>query len=232
MNERVAVLDVDGTLIPGSLGLGLLRALADRRLVDPDAIAALFAAVEEQRAGRCSYADMVESTTASFAAALRGALRWQVERVARGIWGRRRESLFDFVRPLVERLRRAGLTPVIVSSSPQEIVALLAADLEIVDVVGSRFSAPEGRYDGACALMPGRAGGKIAALRAELAAGGRGLDLAGSLALGNAPSDLSVLEAVGTPIAFEPVAELQRVAEARGWRITDRQTILGVIDIL
>lgn len=229
MRERVAVLDVDGTLIPGSLGLALLRALAERGVVERERIAALFAVIDRQRAGRISYADMVESTTAAYAAALRGASCARVAAIADEVWAARRGRLFPFVRPLVARLRAAGVTPVIVSSSPREIVGLLAHALAIDDAIGSSFSAAEGRYDGACALMPGRPGGKVAALCEALAARGRTVDLAASLALGNAPSDVSVLEAVGSPIAFEPVAELRAIAEARGWPIADRSTLLGIL---
>ncbi|MEZ4451841.1 MAG: HAD family hydrolase [Nannocystaceae bacterium] len=230
MGEAIAVLDVDGTLLPGSLGLALLRELAERRVIAPGRIDALFAVIGRQRAGLMNYAEMVESTTSLYAEALRGVDPARVDAAADEVWSRHRGGLFDFVPAMIERLRRAGWSPVIVSSSPREVIARIAAELGIDLAIGSVFPAPEGVHDGTCALMPGRPGGKVAALRGAFEAQGRSVDLAGSFALGNAPSDVSVLEVVGAPIAFEPVPELRRIAEARGWRIRDRETLLTDID--
>ncbi|MEZ4385357.1 MAG: haloacid dehalogenase-like hydrolase [Nannocystaceae bacterium] len=227
------MLDIDGTMIPGSLGLGLLARLRSWGLGAPEHIDAIFAEIERQRGGAISYNDMVAETTRRFAAAIRGISTSSVDEVAAEVWAERRADLFPFVRPMVARLLASGLRPVIISSSPRAIVRHLAADLGVDDVAGSLFRVDDGRYDGTCELMPGRPQGKVTALQRTLCVDTlAALDLPGSLALGNALSDACVLEIVGAPIAFEPVPELRELAAARGWTISDRARLLDDLDRL
>lgn len=227
---RVAALDVDGTMLPGSLGLRLLRRVRELGLGAPGAgasIDSIFAAIERHRGGAMTYAEMVPVTTRAYGVAIRGIAAARLESLAVEVWGELRAEIFEYVRPMVARVSEAGLRPVVISSSPQEIVDVLAADLGIADAVGSRFCVESGAYTGECARMPGLPGGKVAALAA---AAGERVDWAASMALGNAPSDACLLEQVGIALAFEPVAELRALAEARGWTICDRGSILAVLD--
>ncbi|WP_420829615.1 HAD family hydrolase [Nannocystis pusilla] len=109
----------------------------------------------------------------------------------------------------------AGVALYIVSSSPHEIVALLAADLGVTDCDGSRFAARDGRYTGDCHSMPGALGGKLTLLRQFAAA--RGASLSRSLALGNGPGDIEVLGAVGRPLVFEAGPPLSAIARTNNW---------------
>jgi phosphoserine phosphatase len=232
---RIAVLDIDGTMIPGSLGLGLLDRLRSWGLGAPGHIDAIFAEIKRQRGGEISYNDMVAETTRRFAAAIRGIPTSTVAEVAAEVWSERRSELFPFVRPMVEKICARGLRPVIVSSSPREIVRCLAAELGVGDAAGSIFRVVDGVYDGTCELMPGRPQGKMVALCRTLGAVDDLADmveLRGSMALGNALSDASVLEVVGVPIAFEPVPELRELAISRGWTISDRARVLDDLDEL
>ena len=45
------------------------------------------------------------------------------------------------------------------------------------------------------------------------------LTLKGSLAVGDSKSDISMLKMVDRPIAFNPSAELYKVAKKKGWEI-------------
>jgi putative phosphoserine phosphatase/1-acylglycerol-3-phosphate O-acyltransferase len=115
-----------------------------------------------------------------------------------------------------------------VSSSPHEIVALLASDLGVPACDGSRFAAVDGRYTGECLVMPGTLGGKLTLFRRFAAA--CNADLSRSIALGNGEGDLEVLEAAGHPLAFEPGEPLLTIAARRGWPQVDRHTILAQLE--
>lgn len=225
---RIAALDIDGTLLPGSLGLRLLELLRARGLASADGIDAIFAAVRRHRASELSFAEMVNVTTRAYGDAIRGLDPAAIERVAEDVWRARRDALYPFVRPMLAELRRRGLRPVIVSSSPLEVVTLLARELEIPDAAGAVYSRERGRFTGACSLMPGRAGGKVVALCRVLGIPSLTghVDLANSTAIGDSRSDACVLALVGTPVAFEPSLELRELAEARGWLISDRARVL------
>lgn len=225
---RVAILDVDGTMHPRSIGLALLEEMGRRGLGRGDAIAAVMTAVGQLRAGSIDFPEMVARSTAAYAAALAGVEQTALVALARETWQVLRGELFAFVRPLIARLTAVGVTPYIVSSSPHEIVALLAAELGVADCQGSRFTVDAGRYTGACAIMPGARGGKLTLLRQFAAA--RGAALSRSLALGNGPGDLEVLAVVGWPLVFEAGAPLLTIARERDWPQVDRINVLDYVD--
>lgn len=226
----VALLDVDGTLHPRSIGLTLLDIMMERGLGQVARIADVMAAVRLFRAGEIEFVAMVETTSRAYAAALAGLRPAEVEALAREIWPRLRDDLFDFVRPLIARLRAMQMIPYIVSSSPIEIVSLLAEDLGVADRDGSRFAVADGRYTGECLAMPGAPGGKRSLLRAFAAR--HGASLGRSLVLGNGEGDLEALAEVGYPLLFEPKPALHTQGIARGWRIVDRDDLLIDIDRL
>lgn len=102
----------------------------------------------------------------------------------------------------------------IVSSTLQEIVDALAADLGFDGALGLLCEADDGVYTGR-AVRTCHGAGKADAVR-ELAAQ-QGIDLAQSTAYSDSASDLPLLETVGFPVAVNPDRTLRRVAGERGW---------------
>ncbi len=224
----IALLDVDGTLYPRSIGLALLAAMMDRRLGRADDIARVLETVHTFKSGEICFTDMVRITSAAYAAALTDVATEELEALARDIWAQLRDDLFPFVRPLVASLQGADIIPYIVSSSPHEIVRLLAQDLGVDEYQGSRFGRQGERYTGECHLMPGAPGGKLGLL--QTLARDRGAELSRCLALGNGEGDFEVLAQVGTPLLFEAPAPLQAHGLAHGWTLVDRHTLPAAID--
>jgi phosphoserine phosphatase len=222
--RAVALLDVDGTLHPRSIGLTLLDTMMERGIGEAARIGDVMTAVIAFRGGSIDFPVMVERTRAAFAAALAGVQQRQVEALAREIWPRLRDDLFGFVRPLIARLRDVGMIPYIVSSSPAEIVTILAEELGVADHDGSRFAVADGRYTGECLLMPGAPGGKLALLRTFAAT--YGADLRRSLVLGNGEGDLEALAEVAYPLLFEAKPSLRAHGAAQGWMLVDRNDLL------
>lgn len=221
---RVAVLDVDGTLFPGSVGLCMLDALARRGICDSRQVEAVLEPVSRYRAGSISYEEMAHTATVAYAVAISGLGRAAVAAIADEVWREERGRLFHFVRPLLTALSGAGFSPVLLSAGPSEIIACIAADLGVPDYHGSRFATVDGVFVGSCEIMPGEAGGKVRLLESTFPR--CSVDLTGSFAMGNSSNDIGVLSQVGHPVAFEPEPELRLVAAERGWFIADRSTIL------
>ena len=226
---RVAMLDIDGTMIHGSLGLRLIDRLHEEGLGAPKVQDRVNAIISRHKQGELSYPHMVEAATEAYTAAIAGLHVSTVAEVAACLWKQIAHELFPFVAPMVELLRRRSLRPVIISSSPTVIVGQLAAALEIDDFTGSLFAVKNEVYAGHCEHMPGRPGGKFEALRRVI---GNGIDLAGSFAIGNAQSDACVLERVGVPLVFEPTPELRALALDAGWTISDRHQIIDTLNTL
>jgi HAD superfamily hydrolase (TIGR01490 family) len=118
---------------------------------------------------------------------------------------------------LIEQHRGEGRKVVIVSASPEEIVAPLGRYLGADAVIASRARLDEeGRYTGEMefyAYGPFKAEA-IAGIAAE-----RAIDLAGSYAYSDSYTDVPMLESVGHPVAVNPDRVLQKLARERGWEI-------------
>ncbi|MEX0848113.1 MAG: HAD family hydrolase [Ilumatobacteraceae bacterium] len=130
-------------------------------------------------------------------------------------------KLMDRVRPeakqLVDMHRHAGRATYIVSASPVELVNPLAGALGMTAGIGTVSEIIGGVYTGKLAGPFCYAEGKVEAIT-ELARW-EGLDLAQCYAYSDSASDLPMLEAVGHPVAVNPDAKLERIAQRRGWPI-------------
>ena len=117
---------------------------------------------------------------------------------------------------LIEEHKQAGRLVLIVSASPEEIVAPLAEYLGADEAIASRARVEDGRYTGE---MERYAYGpfKVDAMRE--AAERHGIDLADSYAYSDSYTDVPMLEAVGHPVAVNPDRVLLKLARERGWEV-------------
>jgi phosphoserine phosphatase len=222
---KVAVLDMDGTLVPGALGLDLAQwLLASGVRVE---MGRLLDAQRAYRSGQTSYGAMSVTAHQVFAREMAGLRVGCVEKMAARVWLLARTRLFCFVRPLIAGLRRSGHQIVLISGSPQEVVGLAAADLGLDRWAAAALATCGGRYRARLLRAPGLKGGKLHAMRELLA--DACVDLRSSVAIGNSPGDVEVLDIVGYPFAFEPEPALAVIARERGWPAIDRGDALAVI---
>jgi HAD superfamily hydrolase (TIGR01490 family) len=130
-------------------------------------------------------------------------------------------KLLERVRPearaLVDQHRHAGRATYIVSASPVELVDPLASALGMTGGIGTVSEIVDGVYTGRLAGPFCYAEGKVEAID-ELARW-EGLDLRQCYAYSDSASDLPMLQAVGHPVAVNPDAKLERIANRRGWPI-------------
>ncbi|CAN5793117.1 HAD family hydrolase [soil metagenome] len=125
--------------------------------------------------------------------------------------------VYDEALALIRSHREAGRKVFIVSASPIEVVAPLAAYLQVDDAIATRARVDEhGRYTGEVEFSS-HGSNKVIAMN-ELAER-YDLDLAASWAYSDSATDLPMLGAVGHPVAVNPDKELRRAAEARQWDI-------------
>ncbi|MER7702428.1 haloacid dehalogenase-like hydrolase [Kitasatospora sp. NPDC097605] len=221
---RLAVLDVDGTLLPQSPGAELPGRLAAARLVRDDGWQALSDFLSTLPEGALEQSATAATAYSLFGAMLKGASAAAVEQVTARLWASRRDQVFAFAHPLVQTLRARGFVPALVSVGPHGLVAALARELGIALYRGTRLDVATGRCTGRVQDVAGRKPEVAEELVAE--AGDGTVDWPGSLAIGNSLADARLLERVGTPLAFEPTPALRSRAQARGWPVVDRTTLL------
>src|SRR5205814_8968105 len=122
--------------------------------------------------------------------AVRAASEEAAERLAK--------EVVPYARPLLDEHRKAGRPVVMATTTPYDMVAPLAARLEIDDVVATRYAVRDGMYTGGLEgpFVWGR--GKLDAVRAW--ASQHDVDLPGSCAYSASFFDVPLLSAVGHPV--------------------------------
>ena len=112
--------------------------------------------------------------------------------------------------------REAGDVLAIATGATQYAALAVAHGLGIEHTLCSRLEVADGAFTGRLAAMC------FGAHKVDLArafAAERGLDLAASTFYSDSYNDLPLLEAVGTPVAVNPVLRLYRHSRRHGWRI-------------
>ncbi|HEY6299016.1 MAG TPA: HAD-IB family hydrolase [Candidatus Binatus sp.] len=125
--------------------------------------------------------------------------------------------LFPRAVELIEANREAGIEPVLVTGSPDFIVAPLARHLGVVDFAANRFVFSRGRATGRLA-EPVMAGDEKAVWCAEYAAA-HDIDLADCWGYADSHYDTSFLAALGHPVAVNPDRRLRAAALSRQWPV-------------
>lgn len=215
MTRTAAFFDLDRTLIRGSANFPLAVAAFRAGYVPPrdllrDAVSAV--------------SFIVRGATDEGSAALR-------ERILRAVAGHPASDVAALGQTFIPKLA-AGVLPeartalakhaaagedrIIVSASPIEIVAEIAAALGLEGAVGTRSEIVDGRYTGRLAGPFCYREGKVAEI--TRLAEERGYDLSRSTAYSDSISDLPFLQAVGNPVAINADKELRAHAAANGWQ--------------
>src|SRR5438874_2085010 len=136
------------------------------------------------------------------------------------------KEVVPYAQPLLAEHRKAGRPVVMATTTPYDMVAPLAARLEIDDVVATRYAVKDGKYTGGLEgpFVWGR--GKLQAVRAWASA--HDVDLAESWAYSDSVFDVPLLSAVGHPVAVNPDLRLQAVAFVRRWPVRHLDVPPGV----
>ncbi|HYG76050.1 MAG TPA: HAD-IB family hydrolase [Planctomycetota bacterium] len=127
------------------------------------------------------------------------------------IWPR----LFPKASSFLADMRAQGIKIVFVTGGLDFIMQPLADRFE-ADCIAPKLIESGGVFTGELDRPPLAGSYKADALRAHAAE--HGIDLSQSLALGDAYSDLQMLECVGQPVAVNPDARLKQAAAGRGWK--------------
>lgn len=213
---RLAIFDLDRTLYPGSSLKPLAKALCDRGLVGRVDVARSVvgdAAFRRHGAGDASVDRICRRALATMAGADAEELRGVAESVAETVVADARPML----RALVDLHLQAGSFCVLLSASPEELVAAVARRLGMHRAVGTSAEVVDGRYTGRLDAPFCYGAGKV--LRLEQALGR--VDLGDAWAYADSTSDLPLLDRCGTPVAVAPSRGLRRVARTRGWAIVE-----------
>lgn len=211
----LAVFDLDRTLVRGSSLARLARSLAEARLVRRKDLAghlvrdAVFAV-------RGLGPTAIERLRVSLLRAAAGVEQAPLLEIADRVGPLIAADVFSGARWLLERHLADGHDVVLLSSSPEELVAAVAAALDpAITAVGTLAEVVDGSYTGLLAAPFCHGAGKLTRLQDVL---GRH-EFTHATAYADSASDLPLLRACGSPVAVNPDRGLREAATAAGWPI-------------
>jgi len=211
---RVAVFDLDRTLLAGSSLLALARCMSRNGLLSGRHLASGLAAdrVFRRRGAGDEQVQRLRAVALQQVAGLEATVLGDlIDEVGVELAA----QMLPAARLLVRRHHDAGDFIVILSASPQELVQVVAEQVGAHRAIGTRVECVDGRYTGRFHEPFCYGEGKLERLRAVLGPSA----LEGASAYADSASDLPVLLASSEPVAVNPDRRLQRVALERGWPV-------------
>ncbi|HSA89427.1 MAG TPA: HAD family hydrolase [Burkholderiales bacterium] len=213
---RLALFDLDHTLLTGDSDYEWGRFMCDRGVVDRAAYEAQNRVYYEQ------YVDGTLDIHEYLGFALRPLASHSPEDLAR--WhaefmeSRIRPMILPAARALVRRHLDAGELCAIITATNSFVTAPIAHEFGVEHLIATEPERVNGRFTGRVAGTPCFRGGKLVRLDEWLARRGQRLaEFEASTCYSDSHNDLPLLERMTRPVAVDPDQTLAREAAQRGW---------------
>jgi HAD superfamily hydrolase (TIGR01490 family) len=216
-NKRVAVFDIDGTIFRSSLLIELVEILIERGIFSEEA-RDIYKEKEKQWLERKGeYKEYIDAVVDTFLKHIKGVHYSDFADISSEVALRYKHHVYRYTRKLVQDLRKKEYFLLAISQSPKTIVEEFCKNIGFDKVYGTIFElGPEDRFTGVPVdlhLIANKSSIVRRAVEKE------GLTLSGSYGVGDTESDISFLELVENPIAFNPNAQLHKYAKRMGWKV-------------
>ncbi|MCJ7804810.1 HAD-IB family phosphatase [Patescibacteria group bacterium] len=231
MNKRLAILDIDGTLFDGNLGIEFVKSLIQKGIFNNEIGNEIFNWYGKYKSGKIEKSVAVDKIYKLYARGLKGKERDKVEELALETWHSLISRLYDFVPELIEFLKKDGFLILLISGSPLEMVSKLSKNLDVDKkyVISGGLEIENGVYTGKIISYLGGAEQKVRAVKDWIKNKKFSIDWSSSMAIGNNERDVGIMNIVGISIAFEANDTLQREAKNNGWILVSRDTLIDTI---
>lgn len=224
MSRPFAVFDIDGTLIRWQLYHAIGDALARKGLVDADAFARVKRArmTWKNRNDDSSFKTYERTLIAVLNSSFKNISLTDYNEAAEEVFEEHKEQVYKFTRELIKRLKAEGYMLFAISGSPSIIVEKIAAFYGFDDYRASVLEVKNGKFTGNIDVSIN----KKAELLKDLASSHE-VSWDESIAIGDSEGDISLLELVARPIAFNPEKGLYTRAKENGWKIiVERKNVI------
>lgn len=223
--RRVAVFDIDGTVFRSSLTLELVERLIEKGIFPIEAREAYEHERNEWLDRKGDYEAYVMKVVEMFGRQIKGVSYEAVANAAGEVIEEKKDRVYRYTRDLIKDLKKDGYFLLAVSHSPKFIVDGFGFETGFDKVYGYFFaSGPSGNFTGEVEdeeVIRNKAAVLQRAVRKE------NLTLDGSIGVGDTDTDITMLEEVDTPIAFNPNRKLYDHAKRRGWKvIVERKDVI------
>lgn len=213
MPQPIAVFDIDGTIFRSSLLIEITNALIKAGLFPAKAADAYSREYRGWLNRTGSYQTYLDRVVAVYIKYVTGLPAEEVRRTAATVIGDMSSQTYRYTRDLLTQLGKTHIL-LAISGSPSELVELFAKHYGFTDYSASEYEILNGMYTGVNQAGNVNKNQKLAAMVKK-----HGATMKGSIAVGDTEGDLSLLEAVEHPIAFNPSSDLFAEAVKRDWQI-------------
>jgi HAD superfamily hydrolase (TIGR01490 family) len=223
MNVSLALFDLDGTLCSGHLWEGFLKYYVARRRKRAWILAFWARHIPFWWLKKCRLVSeekfrskWIEDLSGIF----RGESREEMSQLFQ--WVNDNYVIRSFRKDIFDTLnqhKQSGRMVIIVSATFNGLLEIVAHELGIATVIGTRLEVVDDRYTGKI-IGPACFGwNKIRLVEEFISQNGLDIDLSSSFAYADSLSDIPLLKLVGNPVATYPDGELRQFARDNNWPI-------------
>lgn len=213
----VAVFDIDGTVFRWSLFLDLVDRLIENGVFPKEVREAYEDARLKWLDRKGDYQTYVMKVVEVFGGQLKGVPFQDVANAAGEVIEEKKDRVYRYTRDLIKDLKQKGYFLLAISHSPKFIADGFGYEAGFDKTYGYFYeTGASDKFTGTIAdedLIRNKAAILQRAVRKE------NLTFEGSIGVGDTESDISMLETVETPIAFNPNQKLLDHARVRGWKV-------------
>jgi HAD superfamily hydrolase (TIGR01490 family) len=215
--KRVAFFDIDGTVFRSSLLIELVEELIKAEIFPPETREMYEAehAKWSDREGR--YEDYIAAVVRAYMKHIKGVFYGDLADIGRLVVASHSKRVYRYTRDLIKKLKEKDYYVVAISQSPKTILDEFCASYGFDKVYGRLYElGPQDLFTGEVIdahLIENKA--TIVARVTEK----EGITLEGSIAVGDTEGDIHLLEAVETPICFNPNQSLYDYARRMEWKV-------------
>lgn len=210
---KAAIFDFDGVFTEESSAVGYMEYLVKHGAFRKDSLVKIKEASDKYFDGELTYQETNDITGREWLKGIKGRKRKELKRLAE-------EFVEDFKydrrgKKVVDHFRDREYLTIMMSSSPIEIIEIIANNLDVQEVVAATAKTEDGRYVEEFKVNMAGENRKAEYIEENL----DHIDLGKSYGFGDSPHDLSFLELVGNPIVIRPTDEMKKIAEKREWNL-------------
>jgi HAD superfamily hydrolase (TIGR01490 family) len=219
--KKIAVFDIDGTLIRWQLYHAVVEAIAKP---SPDILASIkeIRSQWKTRSRRDSFKIYELELVKIFESSLAELTPEEYTKAIDSVFEQHKDQVYTYTRDLVTKLKKQGYLLFAISGSHAEIVGRIAAYYGFDDFIGSTYEQRAGHFTGKVKVARFNKHRSLQKLIDKY-----GASTVDSVGVGDSESDASFLNMVEQPIAFNPDRDLLEIARAKGWKIVvERKNVI------
>jgi HAD superfamily hydrolase (TIGR01490 family) len=216
MKNNLAVFDIDGTIFRSSLIIELVNLLAEKNIFPKR----LNKEIEEDYVAwanrQGSYNNYIGKVVEVYKKYIVGVEEEVIRQAAQEIIEYQKNKVYVFTRELIKKLKNDNYYLLAISGAPEIIVSEFSKALGFDRYYGARYEVVDGKFTG---LIQSDTAWSKHEILSEFVKDHKEFDLKKAVGVGDSEIDVTFLELVGNPIAFNPDFILANYAKEKNWRI-------------